>query len=137
MEAVLNSKERFELVSVLREMDPTAPREHRRSPRRKTLISLWMQRLGRNNARAITKVMLVNVSEVGVGFLGKAACVAGEKFVLPLPFNEGGGWLVLCEVRNCRKLASGHFKMGAKFLDRIEDKSGDAKIPGDWLGYAQ
>ena len=134
MEAILSEQERHELVGVLRELDPTAPRENRNVIRRKTLMSVWMQRLGRNDSRALAKIMLVNVSLNGVGLLSKTPCLKGEKFVLPLRFDEGGGWLVLCEVRNCRKLASGYFKIGGRFIDRMEDDKGVAKIPEDWRG---
>ena len=71
----------------------------------------------------------------GVGLLTKVVHVKADKFVMPLRFDEGGGWLVLCEVRNSKSLATGHYKVGARFIDRIEDPWGDAKIPGDWLMY--
>ena len=57
--------------------------------------------------------------------LAKVGLATGDKFVLPLRFDEGGGWLVLCEVRNCRRLASGHFKIGGHFIERIEDAAGN------------
>jgi len=133
MDVVLTAGERQELVTVLRELDPTAPKERRGSVRRKTLLNLWMQRIGENEGGTISKVVLVNVSVSGVGILTKMPFLRGEKFAIPLPFAEGGGWLVLCEVRNCQRLMSGHYKVGGRFIDRIEDDNGDAKIPGNWL----
>jgi hypothetical protein len=133
LESTLSLEERHQLVSVLRQLDPQSPAEQRRSPRRKALVNLWIRRINKHRSRALARLVLVNVSQTGVGFLAKSPFEAGEKFVMPLRFDEGGGWLVLCEVRNLKGLANGHYKVGAKFLERIEDPSGDARIPGDWL----
>ncbi|MCL2646550.1 MAG: hypothetical protein FWD61_06035 [Phycisphaerales bacterium] len=132
MKTVLTAKEHQQLVTVLRELDHNAIKERRRLPRRKTLINLWMQRLGKNARPKFSEILLVNVSTNSVGLLSKVACLTGEKLVLPLPFIEGGGWLVLCEVRNCQKLVCGQFKIGCRFIDKIEDENGDAKIPDQW-----
>jgi hypothetical protein len=137
MDGLLTDRERHELVAVLRQLDPQAPAEQRRTPRRKALVSLWIRRIGKGQSKAPAKQVLVNVSEQGVGMLGKAAFANGDKFVMPLRFDEGGGWLVLCEVRNSKALPNGHYKVGCKFIDRIEDPQGDAKIPGDWLAYGR
>jgi hypothetical protein len=133
MESTLSIEERHQLVSVLRQLDPQSPSEQRRSPRRKALVNLWIRRIGKSRSKALARLVLVNVSQTGVGFLSKAGFESGEKFVMPLRFDEGGGWLVLCEIRNLKALPNGHYKVGAKFLERIEDPSGDARIPGDWL----
>ena len=132
MNAILTEKERNQLVTVLRELDKTAVRERRRQVRRKTLINLWMQRISKNARPKFTEVVMVNVAAKGVGLLSKVACLVGEKLVLPLPFVEGGGWLVLCEVRNCQKLACGQFKIGCHFVEKIEDENGATKIPDHW-----
>jgi len=132
MEALLSAQERHELVCVLRQLDPQSPPEKRRSPRRKALVSLWIRRLIKGQPRSLLKLVLINVSENGVGTLAKTAFAVGDKFVMPLRFDEGGGWLVLCEVRNAKALPNGHYKVGAKFLDRVDDPCGDAKIPADW-----
>jgi hypothetical protein len=133
MDTLLSTQERHQLVSVLRQLDPHAPAEQRRTPRRKALVNLWIRRISQKTTTAVARLVLVNVSQNGVGFLAKSEFAAGEKFVMPLRFDEGGGWLVLCEVRNAKALRDGHYKVGAKFLERIEDPSGDARIPGDWL----
>src|ERR1035437_3041409 len=137
MEGFLNGEERYQLVRTLRNMDPIAPREHRRTLRRKVLMSLWMQQLEKNKTPRLSKITLVNVSLNGVGVLCQTSSRMGEKIVLPLSFHEGGGWLVLCEVRRCRRLASGFYLIGGCFIDHIhiEDEKGVAKIPGDWWGY--
>lgn len=137
MEGVLTTQERYELVSVLQQLDPQAPAEQRRMPRRKALVNLWIRRIGKGRSGLLTKLVLVNVSATGVGILAKTPFEKGDKFVMPLRFDEGGGWLVLCEVRNCKTLANGHYKVGGLFIDRIEDPSGDAKTPGDWLAYGR
>ena len=132
MNAILTEKERSQLVTVLRELDKTAVKERRHQVRRKTLINLWMQRINKSAGPKFAEVVLVNVATRGVGLLSKVAYLPGEKVVLPLPFVEGGGWLVLCEVRNCRKLVCGQFKVGCRFVEKIEDEHGAAKIPDHW-----
>ena len=132
MEATLTTQERHQLVTVLRELDHTALQERRRHQRRKTLINLWLQRLNPNAKPKFAEIVLINVSPIGVGLLSKIPCQIREKLVLPLPFIEGGGWLVLCEVRNCRKVPNGRFKIGCRFLDKIEDATGSAEIPHHW-----
>lgn len=133
MEGVLTVQERHELVAVLRQLDPQAPAEQRLAPRRKALVKLWIRRIGKGRSGLPAKLVLVNVSTMGVGMVARTPLAKGDKFVMPLRFDEGGGWLVLCEVRNCKTLANGHYKVGGLFIDRIEDPSGDAKTPGDWL----
>jgi hypothetical protein len=76
--------------------------------------------------------MLVNVAAQGVGLQVETPLKVGQKFLLQLRFMEGGGWLVLCETRNCSPLRMA-FKVGAKFLDRIDDPDGTSKPPMDWL----
>ena len=132
MEAVLTAQERHQLVTVLQDLDRSAPQERRRHLRRKTLINLWMQRITQTTGPRFAKIVLVDVSATGVGLLACSTCQIGEQLVLRLPFIEGGGWLVLCEVRNCQRLANGQFKIGCRFLARIEDANGDAKIPSHW-----
>src|SRR5690242_18139043 len=110
MEATLTPQERHELLRVLRQLDPSAPPEKRRTVRRKTLINIKIQRIG--DGSSTDRMLLVNASVRGAGFLAKTRLSIGETFQMHLRFDEGGGWLVLCEVRNCRKLQSGHYKVG-------------------------
>jgi hypothetical protein len=134
-ETVLSSNQRQELLNVLQELDPTAPTEKRRSARRKVLKSLWIRNLTNTGARGLRKAVLENVSKRGVGLLVHRAMTKGDKFLLPLDFEDGSGWLVLCEARNCRRLASGQFKVGAGFIDRVERQGEEMQVPADWLCY--
>jgi len=136
-EVLLTAEERHQLVAVLRELDPGSPREHRSGVRRKVLMNLWIRRLVKGKSRMLQKVVLLDVSKKGLAMLSPTAFGHGDKLVVPLEFGEGGGWLVLCEVRNCRKLPNGRYKIGAQFIDRIEDTDGKSRIPGDWLAYAR
>ena len=127
----LTIQEKHQLLAVLREMDGNAPKEKRREPRRNIVMRLWIRpiihrKCGRQRA------MILNVAPRGVGLVSRQPLAKGQKFVLPLRFEEGGGWLVLCEVRTCVVIVDGH-KIGAKFLDRIEDPKGSAAPPMDWL----
>jgi len=132
-ELALTAQERQQLVSILRELDGNTDCEQRRHPRRKSRISLTIRVLRGGPTNRSSRATLVNVSARGVGLLVHKTFVAGDKFLLPLRFDDGGGWLVLCEVRNCTLLAPKSSKVGARFLDRIEDPDGDAEPPMDWL----
>lgn len=132
MQVQLTTSERQQLLAVLRDMDPAVPAEKRRRPRRKVSQSLWLRRIARDEKFPIQRATLVNSSPAGVGLLCAHVLPEGERFVIPLRFLEGGGWLVLCEVRNCRRLSDAHFKVGAKFIDKIEDEVGNARPPADW-----
>jgi len=130
---LLNNSQRHQLLTVLQELDPSAPAENRRHPRRKVLKSLWIRTLTKTGAKPLRKVVLDNVSKQGVGLLIHRSLKSGDKFLLPLDFEDGSGWLVLCETRNCRKQESGQFKLGARFIDRIERSGDTLQIPPDWL----
>ncbi len=133
-QVTLSEEERHQLVAVLRELDPGSPKEKRSGPRRKVLLSLWIRKVARGKATGLQKAVLVDVSRKGLAILTTEALEVGDKVVAPLQFGEGGGWLTLCDVRNCRRLTGvARWKVGLQFIDRIEDTDGKSKIPGDWL----
>jgi hypothetical protein len=127
----LTAQERHRLLSVLRELDQQAPNEKRRDLRRKVRGNMTIRILGSNTSLRISSI--VNVSSHGVALLLQEPLIAKSKFLLPLRFCEGGGWLVLCEVRNCVPQPAHQWRIGARFLDHIEDPRGNAKPPLDWL----
>ena len=127
----LTAEERHQLILVLRDLDQKAPTEHRRRPRRKVQLNVWIRLLEGKHLKRMPAV-LVNVAAQGVGLHVDRPLPCGQKFLLPLRFIEGGGWLVLCETRNCRPLRQ-TCRLGAKFLDRIDDPDGTARPPLDWL----
>jgi PilZ domain len=134
---LLTADERHALVAVLQELDPSAPREQRQNLRHKVLVQTEVRVLVKGGTRSPQKLAITNVSKNGAAILREQPLEIGDKFSLRLEFGEGGGWQVLCEVRNCRKLASGVYKIGGRFVDRIEDPRNTGKIPGDWLAYAK
>ncbi|MGN6367950.1 MAG: PilZ domain-containing protein [Phycisphaerae bacterium] len=135
MQVTLSEEEKHRLMAVLRELDPAAPKEKRSGPRRKVLLRIWIRRIVKGKATGLQKVVLVDVSRKGLAILTPQELEVGDKVVAPLQFGEGGGWLTLCEVRNCRQVAGvPQWKVGLQFLERIEDTDGKARIPGDWLG---
>lgn len=129
-EVALTPEERHQLLSALRELDPKAPREQRRDPRRRIQLNLWITPLGEKSPEILA--MLVNVSAQGVGLHLERALKLDQKFLLRLRFVEGGGWLVLCQTRNVRALRLA-FKIGAAFLDHVDDPTGKSKPPLDWM----
>jgi c-di-GMP-binding flagellar brake protein YcgR len=137
-EVLLSEEERHQLVAVLRELDPGAPKEQRSGPRRKILLNIWIRQLAKGKARTLQKGLLVDISRKGLALLLDGPLNIGDKVVVPLEFGEGGGWLALCEVRNCRREARAtRWKVGVQFVDRIEDVDGKSRVPGDWLAYAK
>jgi hypothetical protein len=134
---ILSAEERHALVAVLQELDPSAPREQRQAIRRKVLVESEVRILVKGAGKSTQKLAITNVSKNGAAIVRSEPLAVGDKFSLHLEFGEGGGWRVLCEVRNCRRLANGFFKIGGRFVDRIEDPSGTAQLPGDWLAYAK
>jgi hypothetical protein len=127
----LTIEERHQLLSVLRELDGQAPAEQRRHPRRGVHLRLTLRVLGEPRVQPMP-ALLVNVAARGVGLQVDKPLDAGRRFLLPLRFLEGGGRLVLCEVRSCTPCGAA-FKVGARFLEHIDDPSGTAKPPMDWL----
>jgi hypothetical protein len=131
LQPALTTQERHRLLAVLREMDTQAPAEQRRDARRKVHLQLTLRPLGDRGA-PLVQALLINVSAHGVGLEVQTPLEPGRKLLIPLRFVEGGGWLVLCEVRNCSPEGTA-FRIGARFLDHIDDPTGTAKPPMDWL----
>ena len=131
---VLTPEQTHTLRAVLQEMDPAAPAEQRLWPRHKVALDMWIRTISPRGRTGVFKVMAMNLSKRGVGLLSRRLLSMGEKFALPLRFDDGGGKLVLCQVRNARRLSNGHCKVGATFVTWIDDNEGNAKIPDDWVG---
>jgi len=135
----LNQQERQQLLDVLRDLDASKSAERRRDKRRDVVVNLVVRKVKSSNVKksaepvSIFPGTVVNIATRGVGIKLAQLLEPGDKIVLPLRFREGGGWLVLCQVRSCSKLADGNFRVGAKFVERLEDPEGIAKIPVDWL----
>jgi hypothetical protein len=127
----LTTEQRHRLLTVLRELDVHAPPEQRRHPRRNVQLTVTLRPLGERRA-APRPALLINISVEGVGLQVENPLDQGRKFLLPLRFVEGGGWLVLCEVRSCSPFRRA-FKLGARILDHIDDPTGTATSPMDWL----
>jgi hypothetical protein len=127
---VLTAEERHQLMAVLRDLDAQAPPESRRHPRRKVQLNIDIQMLGKESC-GIMSAILMNVAARGLGLISPRPLPTGRQFVVRLRFSEGGGWLVLCVVRNCTATEGG-YRIGAEFLDRIEDPEGRARSPRKW-----
>jgi len=96
----LSAKERHQLLSVLREMDSAAPREKRQTPRRSVVLRVRIRVISALGKTTAHWALLRDVSARGIGLTLPFALSKGARLVAPLKFREGGGWLVLCEVRN-------------------------------------
>ncbi len=129
---VLSREQTHKLRAVLQDLDPTAPQEQRLWPRHKVSLDMWIRTISPRGRTGVFKIMAMNLSKRGVGLLSKKLLSVGEKFALPLRFDEGGGKLVLCQVRNCRRLENGHCRVGATFLAWAEDEDGTTAIPAEW-----
>ena len=129
---LLTDQQRHCLTAVLQDMDPTAPRECRRWPRNRVLLTMWVRKLSRKGKPALFRISAVNFSKRGVGLLSRQQMSVGERFVLPVRFEDCGGRLVLCQVRNSREMEDGQFRVGAIFTAWVDDAFGDTPIPADW-----
>jgi hypothetical protein len=127
----LTMEEKHQLLSVLRELDPKAPSEQRRAPRRKIHVEAPIRIIGPNPT--VINSTIVNTSSSGAAVVINAPLAKKAKFLLPLRFCEGGGWMMLCEVRNCVPYPKRQWRIGARFLDHMDDPQGTAKVPLDWL----
>ena len=132
-EVALSTKERHQLLSVLRELDPASPPEKRRQARRDVLLTVAVRIVVDCGQLEKVRATVLNVAARGAGLRLKQRLRKGDKLLLPLAFREGGGWLVLCEVRNCTPLERGFFKIGCKFKEKIDDPTGQARPPLDWI----
>jgi hypothetical protein len=134
----LNTEERQKLLAVLRELDDHAV-ERRRDKRHEVTVHLYVRKVKSAHPQkgdgdiGLYPAEVLNVAARGVGFKVQNWMAVGDQVVLPLRFREGGGWLVLCQVRSCSPLSDGSYRVGAKFLERIDDPEGVAKVPVDWL----
>jgi hypothetical protein len=133
----LNAQERQQLMTVLREMDGGAV-ERRRDKRRAVTVNLYVRKVksavaGKGDDVGLFPAVVINVASRGVAFKVRHAMDPGDKVVLPLRFREGGGWLVVCQVRSCSLISDGNYRVGAKFQERLDDPEGIAKVPVDWL----
>jgi hypothetical protein len=127
----LTAQEKHQLLSVLRELDRHSLSERRRFLRRVVHIRTTIRTL-EFPASAI-KSVIVNVSRQGAALLIPQSLPLYAKFFFPIRFSEGGGWLVLCEGRNCVPQPRHQWRIGARFLDYIDDPRGTEKPPLDWL----
>jgi hypothetical protein len=132
-EIALTVREKQQLLSVLRDLDPEAPSEKRQNPRRKVRLNLEIRAFSAGSSPIPVRAGLINVSPEGAGLIVSETLEVGNRLLLPLRFREGGGWLVLAEVRNCARLSHGQFKVGCLFREKIEDPDSNAQPPGDWL----
>ena len=135
---LLSEQEKSYLISVLKELDPSAPTEKRTGIRRKVHLELSTRRLGKDAPQLPQNITLVNISKQGLAFTTDSTLSIGEHFVVPLEFTgenatREGGWLVLGQVKNVRQLPSGLQKVGAKFIAHIDDPTQTARIPKSWL----
>jgi hypothetical protein len=136
--AELNAHERKQLLDVLREMDGQGT-ERRRDKRRPVAINVYVRKVksapGKKDTAEVGlyQALVINVAVRGVGLTLRQPLDPGDKIVIPLRFREGGGWLVLCQVRSCATAEGGTYRIGTKFLERLEDPEGIAKVPVDWL----
>jgi hypothetical protein len=136
MQTELTIEERHQLLAVLRELDHGSIREKRSAPRRKVLQHLWVKQIGAGAGKnvAMFQGVVVNVSVRGLAMMVRRPLSKQERLAIPLRFADGGGWLVLCEVRNCQKAQGDRgYRVGVYFVDRIEDPDGEAKVPMDWV----
>lgn len=73
-----------------------------------------------------------DISLTGVGLLCDDLMYKGDHFVLPIAL-EGQTNMVLCEVKYCRRVASGQYSVGASFVASQRCTKGEEVIPVKWI----
>jgi hypothetical protein len=129
----LSSRERHQLLTILRELDPAAPAETRKHPRRSVALDATIRIFGGKLGITLLKAKLVNVSPKGLAITLARPLQPGDRLAIPLRFDDGGGWLALCEVKNARSLSPGLYRVGLQILERIDDPEGTSRTPMDWV----
>jgi hypothetical protein len=66
------------------------------------------------------QIWVRNVSANGFGFTCTHELQAGEMFTLLLAGDRPES--VVCQIRHCRRVASGVFQLGAKFIDSLPSR---------------
>ncbi len=135
----LSQTERRQIVSILAELKRSGEESlGRRHQRRAVTQTLWLKRLPRPDLPrpAAFRIQTGDVSLKGIGFFSRRRLMAGELVVLPLQFKEGGGMLVLCEVRHCRSEPRGGYRVGVEFTETLPDPEVNERIPPAWLKRA-
>lgn len=134
MQATAPTLTRQEVNQLLAVLCGKESADNRRYVRHTVAQPVWVKRFARLDRKRneLFKVLLADASRRGVGFLSKRIFQPGETFVVPLRYAEGGGSLVLCRTRHCRRTESGHYRVGAEFAATLPDPDGTAKIPAEW-----
>jgi len=119
-------------------LDPThrgIPPEQRRSRRRGVLEWMPVQLMPRfdGDKLRILRVLIKDVSAGGAGLYSRRPFAAGDRFVLPVRFSEGGGTLFLSQVVFSRPASPRHHAVGAKFIAWIDDPEATVPVPREWL----
>lgn len=132
-DVALTPKEKHQLLAVLRELDRRAPAEKRQLPRRPVVMRIRINAVAMGKVQKSQWAILHDVAASGLGLRMSSAIEKNSHFLARLKFREGGGWLVLCEVRNCTAWEDGEFIVGARLVDRIDDPDGKTRPPLDWI----
>jgi hypothetical protein len=73
--------------------------------------------LSRTDRSDTVQIWVRNVSANGFGFTCTKDIQAGEMFTLLLAGEKPES--IVCQIRHCRRVASGVFQLGAKFIDAL------------------
>jgi hypothetical protein len=73
--------------------------------------------LSRTDRSDTIQIWVRNVSANGFGFTSTRDIQAGEMFTLLLAGEKPES--IVCQIRHCRRVASGVFQLGAKFIDSV------------------
>ncbi len=57
-----------------------------------------------------------DISAMGIGIIHNLKMAVKQQFIIEMPLEEGGSRRILCEVKNCRRLADDLFGIGASFI---------------------
>jgi hypothetical protein len=104
---------------------PAFPSQEQRQSNRVPVQSTATVVLIGGQNRGKHQVVMRDISVGGVGIISRFALSPGERFVLLLERDGQTPAGVACEVRHCRKVATGVYSVGARFVSDLVERDGD------------
>jgi hypothetical protein len=89
--------------------------EKRRATRTQVRVTLPIYPLGKDAPASQVKVILQDISYLGVGLLQAFSMPLESRFLIRLPREKNEDLILMCVVKNCRELADSIFSVGGEF----------------------
>jgi PilZ domain len=95
--------------------------EKRRATRTRVGVSVPIYPLGSAAPASQVKVILQDISHLGVGLLQAFSMPLESRFLIRLPRERNEELILMCVVKNCRELADSIFSIGGEFECSVKE----------------